>query len=73
MTRVINRRVYMEAKERVEAYLQKMNNELKEEGDLFHAIMDICGDVQLNGKDHLDATSEILVIVEKYYTKENSL
>lgn len=38
----------------------------KDYGELFHEVMDICGDVQLNGKDHLDATVEIMEIVEKY-------
>lgn len=35
----------------------------EEYGDLFHHVMDICGDVQLSGKDHLDATGELMDII----------
>lgn len=40
---------------------------IKDYSDIFHAAMDICIDVQFNGKDHLDAATEIANIVDQAF------
>jgi len=50
----------------------KFPNQIQDYGDLFHTVMDICIDVQFEGKCHIDATAEILEIVEKYYVKNKT-
>lgn len=39
---------------------------IKDYGDLWHAVMDICIKVQFDGLDHLDATQEICELCEMY-------
>lgn len=40
---------------------------IRDYGDIFHAAMDICIDVQFNGKDHVDAAAEIADMVSEAF------
>lgn len=39
---------------------------IKDFGDLFHAIMDECIELEKHKKDHIDATADICNIVNQY-------
>lgn len=40
--------------------------QIRDYGDLWHAVMEICMKVQFDGHDHLDATAEIFDLVEEH-------